>query len=427
MIDFKQTSRFALLITFGFILLLQTGCDSIFGTKGDETTDEIFEEGSIDPDLLQEEVGYAALLPFWEDFVEPTDVFIGYDELVYVTDDVGLHLLDRAGRHYHTIEMNGARAVTQDRDLNVYVAARYDTLITDVDEEITWNLPAIYKYRDINKEDPVLVDKAIHPFDDISRPTTSAQRARLDRDSPNNDEFVEITDLTALADNTVYATRRGPLNLTGQAAAPDNTVMLFSSDSEGQMQNTSLVRALNPSSPSLISSIGANAITTFTAPPQRENINDDLSFIIAQAGTDVSIPFRVLWVNAEITPDGLEYSPRPELLSRDTTEARGFLYDEFRFQEPTGLAYSADGRNHIFVTDAATDSLYLFQSNGREGVNPPPGSDATRPIPVSFGGEGGGPRNFRNPSGVAYFDQVVYVADKDNNRITRHRLNTDFE
>lgn len=417
----------ALIVIAGLI----GGCDSIFGTKGDDTTDEIFEEGRIDPTLVPDEIGYAALLPFWDFFDAPTDVYIGYDELVYVTDRSGLHLLDRAGRtYYETIELDGAVSVTQDRDLNVYVAARYDTVITAVDSNLVWNLPAVYKFRDINKGTPVAVDTIIHPFDDSSRPTASAQRGRLDKDSPNNHEFVEFTDVTALYDNTIYISRRGPQNITGQAAAPDNIVMEFQQDpdrEEGKMRNNRLIRALSPNTPSLISAVGPGAITGLAGPPQSEDITRDRSFIIAQADTDANIPFRVLWINAEMTPDGLQFDPRSELLARDTTQADKFLYDEFRFTEPSGVAFSADDRNHIFVTDIAADSLYLFQARGVEGVNPPPGSELERAQSVSFGGTGGGDRQFRDPSGVAYFDRIVYVADTGNNRITRHRLNTDFE
>ncbi len=407
------------------------GCDSIFGTKGDETTDEIFEEGRIDPNLVPDDIGYAALLPFWDHFDAPTDVHVGFDELVYVTDRTGLHILDRAGRSYFdTIELDGAVAVTQDRNLNVYVAARYDTVVTVVDSSIVWNLAAVYKYRDINKGNPVVVDTIRHPFDDSSRPPGTAQRARLNKESANNDELVTFTGLAILEDNTLYVTRRGPQNIAGIAVAPDNIVMEFQQDpdrEEGKMRNNRLLRALSPNTPSLISSVGPSAIASFTGPPQRENMTTDRSFLVAQADTDANIPFRVLWINAEQTPDGLQFSPRTELLARDTTQADQFLYDQYRFIEPSAIAFSADDRNHIFITDTATDSLYLFQSRGVEGVNPPPGAETTRPISVSFGGTGSGPRSFNNPSGVAYFRQVVYVADTGNNRITRHKLNTDFE
>ncbi|HBQ59635.1 MAG TPA: hypothetical protein DD671_08430, partial [Balneolaceae bacterium] len=69
-------------------------CDEILGTKGDSTTDEIFEQGRQDPSTIVDEVAYAALVPFWTGFDAPTDVYVGYDELVYVTDAQGVHVLD---------------------------------------------------------------------------------------------------------------------------------------------------------------------------------------------------------------------------------------------------------------------------------------------------------------------------------------------
>jgi hypothetical protein len=60
-------------------------------------------------------------------------------------------------------------------------------------------------------------------------------------------------------------------------------------------------------------------------------------------------------------------------------------------------------------------------------VNPPVGSSQVKTINVSFGGFGVGPKQFKNPAGVAYFRRTVFVSDKDNNRIARYRLTTDFE
>jgi len=236
-----------------------------------------------------------------------------------------------------------------------------------------------------------------------------------------------------MANNDIYVSRKGPRNQTGQAVAADNTVLVYSEDRDGSgnrmgtMSNTTQIRTMNPSVPSLLSGISMNDITTFIGPPQRENMNPTQSFIVAQGDPSLSIPFRVIWVDAVETPDGIEYRSNGQLLSRDTTRAESFLYDEFKFKNPTGLAFSADERGHIFVVDAETDSLYLFQSNGYEGVNPPAGSAATKAINVSFGGLGNGPRQFNNPMGVAYFQRIVYVADSGNNRIARYRLNTDFE
>ena len=91
------------------------------------------------------------------------------------------------------------------------------------------------------------------------------------------------------------------------------------------------------------------------------------------------------------------------------------------------LAVAADETGYLFATDEETDSLYVFNRNGVEGVAPPPSSGSLRPVRVSFGGTGSGPLSFDDPQGVAYFERIVYVADSGNDRIARFRLNTDFE
>lgn len=421
------------LILIGIALSI-AGCD-LLGSKGDSITDEIFEEGRQDPNVIVDEIGYAALVPFWDDFDQPTDVYVGYDELVYVTDAEGVHVLDRAGRKYDTIPLRGAISVTQDRLLNVYVAARYDTVITAVDPDITWDLPAVYKFKNLNTSDPVeTVDVLKHPFRrfDSSRSNTTLERFRLNRNSSNNDELVEITGVAVLNNNDIYITRRGPSN-SSTTPFPDNTVLIFdqeldsNGEATGRMRNIGRVN-LRPTEPSnFFSGIDISDITTFIGPPQRDNLPADRGFLITQGNPERNIPFRTLWIDAINTPDGIEYRQNASLQTRDTTRADSFLFDENKFQNPAGIAFSADERSHIFVVDAETDSLHLFQSNGIEGITPPAGSDFEKAVNVSFGGSGSGPREFNNPSGVAYFQRIVYVADTGNNRIARYRLNIDFE
>jgi hypothetical protein len=253
---------FLLLATAIIITTILSGCDDILGTKQDDTTKEIFEAGRIDPRLVPDDVAYAALTPFWTGFNQPTDVFVGYDELVYVTDADGLHVLDRAGRRFKSISLRGAVAVTMDRRLNVYVAARKDTLIAAHNPTAVWDLAAIYKFRGLNQGDSILVDLLIHPFSDNSRPTTSSQRARLVKGASNSDELVEITGIGVLADNTLYVTRRGPVNPTGVPQAPDNTVLIYgeargaNGNVTGKMNNLGQIRAISPTTPSLLSGIG---------------------------------------------------------------------------------------------------------------------------------------------------------------------------
>lgn len=86
------------------------------------------------------------------------------------------------------------------------------------------------------------------------------------------------------------------------------------------MRNVRQIRSLNPTIPSLRSGIGMSAIASFVAPPQRDSFTSDRSFIIAQASQSADIDFRVLWINAVETVDGLIFEQNASLLSQDTTQ-----------------------------------------------------------------------------------------------------------
>ena len=76
------------------------------------------------------------ILPIWGGFANPTDVYVGYDELVYVVDAAGLHILDLKGTRQALLPFTGAKKVVQDRRLYTYVLGRIDTLINGE----SWNL-----------------------------------------------------------------------------------------------------------------------------------------------------------------------------------------------------------------------------------------------------------------------------------------------
>ena len=422
------------ILLVGLAIILFSGCEAIFNSKQNDETDEIFSEGSIDP-TLENVDGYAPVLPFWGNFDAPTDVHVGFDEFVYVTDNNGVHLLDRADLSPRvTIPIRGASAVTQDRLLNIYVAGRIDTVIQSIDPSITWDLPAVFKIKNMNGAGPITyVDTLILPFDDASLSTSAAQNARLNRNSSINYERVEITGVSILADNSLYVTRRGPFTETNSIAAPDNTVLEFqrievNGTKTNKMINVRQIRSLNPTVPSLKSGVGISSISTFISPPQRDALSDNRSFMISQSDQSKDIPFRVLWINAVETVDGLVFQQNSELLQQDTTQADGFLYEANKFEDPADITFGGDDDSYIFVIDQGLNKLFQFQLNGQEGVSPPAGAeDQSRQILVSFGEEGPGQKQFRNPSGVAYFDKVVYVADTGNNRISRFKLTSDFE
>ncbi len=399
------------------ILLLVSGCD-VFGSKDDATTDEIFDAGRSDIALL-DEVEYVALFPFFTQssdagtFDAPTDVYVGYDEFIYVTDSRGLHVLEESGRSATFFAIpGGATSVIQDRLLNVYVTARRDTIVAGQ----TWNLPVVIKYGGIARGARTIRNILWHPFDDDTRSR---------RDPEAADELVEFTGVAVLANNHVYVARRGPNNNAASVLSPHNSLLEFNTEGFNVQR-----LPLNPTLPNLRSSVSPADILTFVHPPQRESFGLDRSFIIAQGSTDgTPLQFSVLSLVAFETTDGIEYRPDTQKLQASSFPERGdgFLYDEFKFEQPSDLAYAGDASQYIFVLDSGKDSLFVFTSTGIEGVSAPPGAQSTVPVVVSFGGTGDGSKQFNSPQGVAYANQIVYVADTGNNRISRFRLNTDFE
>lgn len=408
-----------------------SGCDSVFGGKQDDVTNEIFEEAKSDPTFISD-VEYVPLFPFFTDgangmpFDQPADIYPGFDELIYVVDKAGLHILDSSGRPAGFVAIpGGGTSVTQDRRLHVYVTARQDTLINGR----TWSLPVVYRFDELNSGTPRLANTIWHPFDDDSRKFTRP-------DPIDTDEEVSFTGVGILFNNDIYVSRRGPVNTRGSIILPHNTIMQFTPDGV----NTKSLVALHSTRPSLRSTVFPADIITFVHPPQQSAFEPTLHFIVAQSAAlkdvasgdpvpDPPLRFPVLSIRAVLTSDGIEFqTDTPKLVITGNPDAGdGFLYDDFKYTNPTDLTFAADGTNYIFVLDGGSDSLFVFTNRGIEGVAPPVGANSAKPVIVSFGGTGDGSTQFRSPLGVGYAREIVYVADTGNNRISRFKLNTDFE
>lgn len=397
------------------VAVFTSSCDFLLGKKKNDTTDEIFEQGKIDPELVPQNVGYVPILPFFEGFVNPVDVYVGYDEMVYVADAFGVHVMDRKGTRFRTINIPGATDIIMDRRLHLYVAGRVTQNIGGQD----YDLAAVYHITNSSGAGaPVFIDTLIHPFSDVSRNQVAFRGA--------DDVAVRFTGLVTLEDNTLYVARTGPKNDVNSTARPDNTILIFNAVGT----NIGYGNGLNPQSSNLRSSLGVSSIAGFAAPPQRLfGVSTSRDFILCQADSSPNVEFRLLWIKENYDPDlGLRFfGENTALLSFDTTKSSRFLYQSFRFGLPSDVYIAPDATGYIFVTDEKRDSLYQFTRTGLEGVNPPANFPTRKQIIVSFGGTGSGPFNFRQPSAVCYYDEMVYVADKGNGRICRYRLSTDIE
>ena len=400
------------LLVISALLMTLSSCEFIFGSKDDSTIDEVLEQGAIDPNLIPNTVGYVPVLPIWDGMSSPNDVFVGYDEMVYVVDDRGLNVYDLKGDLQRTVFIPGANKVTQDRQLRTYVCGRIDQTVNGN----PYNLAAVYILSNTaTSAQPVFLDTLIHPFTDKSRNNTNFRGAK--------DEEVEFTGVSTLSDNSFYLARRGPTNNLASFSLPDNSILVYNKE----LQNTGFARGLNSVQSNLRSILSVSGISSLAAPPQIVfGMNDSKDIVITQE--DGKAEYKVLWIRHTINPEtGPQYTENINMLDFDTTKAEKFLYSSFRFKKPSDVCIAPDGTAYIFIVDAETDSLYQFTSNGYEGVNPPANKGIKKQIIASFGGEGGGPFQFREPSGIAYFKKTLYVADRGNNRIMRYKLSTDLE
>ena len=362
-------------------------------------------------------VQYVQLSPAWIGFNQPEDVHVGYDEFIYVADTGNdrVVMLDINGTVVGISQpITRPVAIAQDRKLDLLVAARKDTLGTQVTCLFRLNLLSV-NHR-IAEATPIAV--VVHPF-------------YFRSDLRTGDDIVEFTGVATLSTNEYYVTRSGPSNGSIiQLGGPDNNVLLFEQDDRFVSPLTSFLSALGTGEGSANDLTG---ITTYAVPPQSPLVDNRRGFIVCMEGDN---NFKVQGMRFNEGRNVTPYEPDRTLATIDTAQGRSFLYDgnpsdgviRSGFKQPQDVTYSSDSR-YIFVVDSGTDSLYQFTSIGIEGIRPPTFSQEQKNIVVSFGGEGNGNKQFRDPFGVSYYEpaKIVLVADRGNNRIVRFKLSTDFQ
>ena len=394
-------------------LVLTAGCEDYFGNKTDLDFIEVPDYDAV------RQLAYVPILPVLDMFDRPTDVTVGFDELIYVVDAATEEViaLDQAGRELGRRFVPGATAVAQDRAFDLLVVGSFDTVLVDGGNPRNYTFPAIYRLRmfsgsayDIAQAQ--IVRKVVHPFYTGRRGNSNDELPRV--------RFNKIAVVGNNSDpelnNRYYVTRAGE-GFDGGGIIPNDAILYFSNQDEFITTipvNTS-TGVFNDyfQSPS--------GIATPAQPPQLTT-GTGREFIFTS--TDPATTLKVQFIEYFETEFTSFYSPR--LIAPDTSQADGFLYEPDKFSQPTAVTLAGDGTEFIFVVDAGTDSLYQFVSNGFEGVLPPAASGIDRYQKVSFGGTGTGATQFNRPMGVAYFNRIVYVADSENGRVLRFQLTTDF-
>jgi hypothetical protein len=381
-------------------LVIFSGCEGFFGTK----TDLDF----IDkPEFQVRTISYVPIQPVLEQFQRPVDVITGFDELIYVVDEASEEIiaLDESGRELARRYVKGVTSIAQDRKFDILAIGRKTDTISSIEYELT----CIYRF-DLHGTDGYglqhaqLVNTVVHPF--YYKSTFSS-----------TDKDVVLNDIGILADNKYYVTRNG--EASNSLSGPDDAVLLFGAD------DVFITPIAVTSGGSLFREYFKKpfAITTNIQPPQISAFgNDEFMY----TSVDPNGVIKVQYIEIIESEFGSIYQPKLYVVE-DTTKAEGFLTYPLRFGKPSGMTIAGDASRHIFVSDAEKDSIYLFSSNGYEGTKPPPAYPTSKYVNVSFGGFGKSLVEFNEPMGLAYKNEILYVADAGNGRVLRFKLTTDFD
>lgn len=389
-----------------FALIALAACDKYFGDKTDLDFIEI-------PTYQTRDIAYVPIQPGISNLERPIDIIIGFDELLYVVDEATEQIIayDEALNELGRISIPGVTSVTQDRKFDLLAIGTKDSVINGVN----YSLSTIYRINLIGTggyglQYGKVTNTIMHPFYFKSSFSIS-------------DAQVRFTDIGILANNnntainnTYFVSRTGPSsNNAGQG--PDDAVVLFSN----QDAYVSPV-SVNTSS-GLFNDYFKKpfSLTTFAQPPQ---ISADNSTSFIFTSLDAGTPLKVQEIEYVETDFGAEYNAN--IYAQDPI-SDGWINSPNKFSAPMGITIAGDQTRYIFVTDADKDSVYQFTSNGLEGVPPPPASGEVRYQIASFGGSGAGPLQFNEPRGIAYYNQILYVCDAGNHRVSRFKLTLDFD
>jgi hypothetical protein len=99
-----------------------SSCENYFGSKTDLDFIEV-------PNYGIREIAYVPIQPAFEGFVHPTDLCIGFDELIYVVDAGTKQIicLDESGAEQGRFSVPGVKTVRQDRQLDLLAIGTHDT------------------------------------------------------------------------------------------------------------------------------------------------------------------------------------------------------------------------------------------------------------------------------------------------------------
>jgi hypothetical protein len=326
------------------------------------------------PEAVVLDTAYVRFDPPFGGFVGAEDILIGNDQLLYVADTRAnrIVMLNRAGQQLSARQVLAPLSLAQDSRLDLLVggslvAANGDTA------------GALFRVHLVSSN----ADSA-HRLDLARIETVWVERARSQRRFPG---------LTVFGDNSYLAVRTGPDN--SSFIDPDARVLLF----DARDRYVTPIPALNTRIGTGIADIyRPTAIASFPG------VKD---FVLTQLSEGVA--YGAIWLRYEQSSDFDGWIPKFD--PAQAADAGVDFIRPNRFLAPAAVAIDKS-RRELFIADAGLDSIFKFTSRGA--------FKAESFGPVRSGG------TLQHPTGLAFYESVLYVLDSRSGFILRYRLSTDI-
>ncbi len=344
------------------LLLLLAGCIERFDLS------TLPQEGPATLDT-----SYVQVYPSFSGYAGAQDIQIGNDQLLYVADTRNnrLVMLNGAGVELSERTMLHPACVAQDSRLDLLVGGE---LVADNGDTVG----AIFRIHLVSASPDSAHRLGVARIDTVWKELAKAQR--------------RFTGVTVFGDNTYLAARTGPDN--SSFVDPDARVLLFNSTDQFRTP----VPALTTRS--------GSGITDINLPTGIASFPGVKDFILVQSSRGVS--YGAIWLTYQQTADFEGWLPRYDP-ARPEDRAVDFIRPN-RYLQPEAVAIDR-ARRDIFIADAALDSVFKFNSRGRFREE-------------SFGAAKTGGL-MKLPTGLAFFEKILYVLDAEQGQVLRFRLTTD--
>lgn len=337
------------------------------------------------PSIGTTDTTYVPISPAWTEaggilFNQPQDVHVGFDGYIYIADTGNDRIvkLDQAGNF--VAQFSGAKrpsTVSQDPLLRLLVTGGNTIYV---------------KTQDWSTFDSLYAEPDMYDSTMVLRPDTIIDTTIVPPDSMVIDTLMGLFDTTYYVDTipTNYkAIAPDPRPVAGYSTyfVCDSTRNQMTRFIFFQAEGLFNLGAAVPSGSELSKTTGPTGLFTYLDGGQ-------FRFLFCQAFYYSSVQLL----------DGDSFAP---LIPRSDSSK---IYWQGTFALAEDVA--ADEFENIYVVDAEANRVLKFSRNG---------------VPIlSFGKEGTGTKEFKNPMGIAYANKILYVADTGNNRILRFALSTDF-